>query len=129
MVVFQSNVRFFTSCLLIGVLSGLMPAAAAPPPPGTPASGPAPLVAPLLDVASITALPRSGQEAASPTKTGAPTPARRHVSPWVWAAIAAGIGVGVGAGVILGNKQSARTAAVTPSATLGTSGSVTVGAP
>jgi hypothetical protein len=129
----QSFLRIAASWLLVGTLSGLVPAKAAEQP-GTLAESPA-LPAPrqLLglshDLSQIAALPRTAQQSEAPVSTGAST-STHHVSRWVWVAIVAAAGVGIGVGVVAGNKQTGKTAATTPTATIGAgSGGVTAGAP
>ncbi len=133
MSVLKSNLRLAISWLLIGALSLVIPATAAPPP-GTLAtteSVAAPTISLLpLDLAQIAALPRGAQQPTNPpTASGATAPPKHHISKWVWVAIVAGVGVGAGAGIIAGNKQSARVTAVSPTATVGAGGTVTAGPP
>jgi hypothetical protein len=131
---FQFKPNALTSWLLIGAMSGVLPAMAAEPSqPGTLATSSAPieLSLPLHDLSRLSPLPRAFQEASTQGSSGASTAhSTHHISKWVWVAIAAGAGVAIGTGVILGNKQSGKTAATTPTATVGTgSGGVTAGAP
>lgn len=66
------------------------------------------------------------QASRTPT-TGA---ARDHRFPsWGYAALIGGAAAGIGLGVALGTRQSAKTTATTPTATIGAPGSVAVGAP
>jgi hypothetical protein len=124
----QLNLRVVTSWLLIGALSGVVQLPAAPAvQPGTLATS---LPTTSFDITHIAETPRAEQQPDnSSAASGAAAPAKRHISRWVWVAIVAGVGLGAGAGIIAGNKQSAKTAAVPPSATIGVGSGVTAGAP
>jgi hypothetical protein len=74
----------------------------------------------------------SGANGAADAQTGQTTsgagPARdHHLRGWMYAALIGGLAAGVGIGVALATRQSGRTAATAPTATVGAPGTPTVG--
>ena len=125
----KSRLRSVTAWILFGILSGtvLIPAQE----PGTPATAVI-LRVPRFDLARIAVLPRSASQSdTTPAVSGASaSPNKHHIAPWVWAVIVGGVGAGIAAGVIVGNRQSGKTASTPTTATIGTgTGTITAGAP
>jgi hypothetical protein len=105
MAAFHFSFRAATSCLLMIVLSGVLPATGAD----------------ALPKAQDTTPQSVAQQPADQTPAIA-APAKRHRSPWIWVAVVAGIAAGAGAGIIVGNRQSGKTSAPIPGATVGVGG-------
>ncbi len=141
--------RVATGWLLLGALSGVVPAMAGPEfpalpqelvgmaalpqtvrQPGIPAmsDGTVPrVVRPLQGAMGVAAMPQAAQPTASTSGSGSQS--KHRLPTWVWVAIAAGAGVGIGAGVIIGNRQSGHTATVTPGTTITVGGGASAGPP
>ena len=132
----RSKLQTVTTWILIGAFSGVLPAAAAPAG-GMPLREAMRIVAMRPSAAPEPGTPASSDEAAqAPAEQPAAPPERRETtkvqgkSPWLWVTVAAILGAGAGAAVLLGNSQSGKSAATTPTTTIGVgTGGVTAGAP
>lgn len=126
--------RAATSWLLVGVLSGVLPAMGADAPPK-----------PLPDIVRGSALelavaqpgtlatqdttPQSVTQAPADQTPPTAAPAKHHLSRWVWVAVIAGVAVGAGAAIIVTNHQSGRTSPPPPGVTVNVGGGASPGAP
>lgn len=127
MAAFDFNFRAVICWLLVGVLSGALPATGADAVPGAPSN-----IARVNALESAVAPPGilAPQDPTPPSVVQQPpdqtpttvAPAKSRLPRWVWMAVATGLAVGAGAAIVVTNNQSGRTSASIPGVTVNVGG-------